>query len=104
MNLRGYRGWAVEYEDGTIVYEKQKNWKNISKKGIVRLTLHYDGREWNITDKENYFQKKRASAVPGVPDSFRIESRSIGYYEGSSKVLYTVDERTGVMKMEIKDT
>lgn len=100
MVRRGFRGWEVQYEDGTTINEEQSDWKNIPKKGIARLTLHYDGRMWNICDKEFYFQRKRASVVPGFGDSFRIESRSIGYYDGNSKVMYTVNEDTGRMTIE----
>lgn len=102
MVRRGFRGWEVQYEDGTVVNEDNADWKSIPKRGIVRLTLHYDGRMWNICDKEFYFQKKSASVVPGFTDSFRIESRSIGYYDGNSKVMYTVDEGTGRMTIETK--
>ncbi len=99
---RGFRGWEVEYSDGTTINEDQLDWKKIPKVGIVRLTLHYDGRRWDLQNKIAYVQKKRASVVPSVQNSFRIESRSIGYYEGNEKVWYTVDEFTGQMKMEVK--
>ena len=102
MNLNHFRGWEVELENNEVIREGQVEWKNIPKISIRRLTLRYDGREWNISDKPDYFQKKRASVVPGVPDSFKVESRSIGYYEGNSKVLYTVDEDTGRMTIEVK--
>jgi hypothetical protein len=97
------RGWEVLYEDGTRINEDQMEWKKIPKVGMKRLTLHYDGRRWDIEDKVVYFQKKRGSVVPGVPDSFRVESRSIGYYEGTNKIMYTVDEHTGRMNMEVKE-
>jgi len=97
------RGWEVEYSDGTIINENQMDWKRIPKVGIVRLTLHYDGRQWNIENKVAYVQKKRASVVPGIAESFVVESRSIGYYEENKKVWYTVDEFTGQMKMEVKE-
>lgn len=100
---RGFRGWEVEYADGTKINEDQADWKAIPKDGIKMLTLHYDGRQWNLVDKLVYFQKKQASVVPGIPGSFRIESRSIGYYEDTYKVLYTVNEETGRMKMETKE-
>lgn len=100
---RGYRGWEVEYSDGTCVNEDQTEWKKIPKKGIKRLTLHFDGRRWDINGKLVYFQKKQASVVPGIPDSFRVESRTIGYYEETSKVMYTVSEHTGQMKMEVQE-
>lgn len=103
MVSRGFRGWEVQYKDGTIITEDQMEWKNIPKINIARLSLHYDGRMWNICDKDFYFQKKRGSAIPGYTDSFRVESRTIGYYDGSSKVMYTVDEDTGKMHVEVKD-
>lgn len=101
MSIR--RGWEAEYADGTIINENQMEWKKIPKVGMVRVTLYFDGRQWDIQNKIAYVQKKRASVVPGIPDSFMIESRSIGYYEGNKKVWYTVNEFTGQMKMEVKD-
>lgn len=103
MISRGFRGWEVEYGDGTRVNEDQVEWKDIPKQDIKRLTLHYDGRRWDLENKLVYYQKKHASVIPSIVDSFRIESRSIGYYEDNSKVLYTVDEHTGRMKMEVKE-
>ena len=103
MNLNGFRGWNVKYYDGTEIYEGEAEWKDVPKIGIKRLTLHFDGRQWDIVGKQVYLQKKHASICPWVKDSFQIESRSIGYYEDTHKVLYTVNEHTGVMKMEVKD-
>lgn len=97
------RGWEVEYSDGTIINENQMDWKKIPKVGIVRATLHYDGRRWDVHNKVAYVQKKRASMIPGVQESFVIESRSIGYYEGNKKIWYTVNEFTGQMNMEVKE-
>jgi hypothetical protein len=97
------RGWEVEYENGTIINEDQIEWRKLPKNGIVRLTLRFDGRKWDINNKIAYVQKKKASVIPGVPESFRVESRSIGYYEGNKKVWYTVDEFTGHMNMEVKE-
>jgi hypothetical protein len=101
------RGWEVEYNDGTVINEEQTDWQKISKLNIVRMTLHYDGREWNIFGKSNYIQKKKASVIPGLADSFQVESRSIGYYdkiEGKDvKVWYTLKEDTGIMKIEIEE-
>jgi hypothetical protein len=97
------RGWEVEYVDGRVIKEVQMKWINIPKIDIVRVTLHYDGKRWDIHNKPAYVQKKRASMVPGVAESFVVESRSIGYYEDSQKVWYTVDEFTGQMKMEVVD-
>ena len=96
-----FRGWAVEYDDGTIIKENQMEWKEIPKINMKRLTLHYDGRRWDIVDKLAYVQKKRASMIPGVQESFQVESRSIGYYEENQKIWYTVEEATGKMTMEV---
>jgi len=103
MIRRGFRGWEIEYEDGSTIDEDQADWKAVSKNNIARLTLHFDGRQWNLPGKQNYIQKKNGSAIPGVQDSFRIESRSIGYYDSNTKVMYTVNENTGKMKMEVKE-
>lgn len=96
------RGWEVELRDGTIIQETQMNWKEVPKKDIIRLTLHFEGREWNIHDKPAYLQKKKASMVPGIDETFTVESRSIGYYDDNNKVWYTVNESTGMMKMEVE--
>lgn len=98
-----YRGWEVELEDGTILWEKNLDWTKVPKNRIVRLTLHYDGRQWDLEGKEAYLQKKRGSMIPFQPESFRVESRSIGYYEGRSKVWYTINENTGKMNLEVED-
>ena len=97
------RGWAVELSNGAILREGDLDWKKVPKKQIVRLTLFYDGRQWDITDKEAYFVKYRASVVPGIADSFRIERRTIGFYEGAKKVCYHVEEATGRFSMEVID-
>lgn len=82
-------------------------WKKVPKTNIVRVTLHFDGRQWDLEKKLAYDQKKCGSVVPGVLDSFQIESRSIGYYdtidEKPIKVWYTVNEFTGKMTMEVKN-
>ena len=100
---RGFRGWEVEYKNGLILNESNHSWHSISKNNIVRLTLYYDGRQWDIDGKKDYYQKKLGSAIPGRSGSFRIESRSIGYYEGNDIILFTVNEFTGRMKVEVKN-
>lgn len=97
------RGWEVEFKDGKIITEDMMEWKGVPKKDIVRMTLRFDGREWNLIDKKGYLQKKRGSMVPGINGSFQVESRSIGYYEDDCKVWYTVNEFNGVMSMEIEN-
>jgi len=97
------RGWEAEYKNGRVIKETEMEWIKIPKVDMIRLTLRYDGKQWDIHNKLAYVQKKRASMVPGVAESFVVESRSIGYYEGNQKVWYTVDEFTGQMKMEVVD-
>jgi hypothetical protein len=89
------RGWEVELKDGTILKEHRCAWRKVPKKQIKRLTLHFDGRRWDLMGKEAYFVRTSASMVPGINESFLIEKRAIGYYEGASKVVYQIDERTG---------
>jgi hypothetical protein len=101
------RGWEVEYADGIIINEDQMEWNKIPKVNLIRVTLRYDGREWHITGKAAYAQKKKASVIPGVPESFTVESRSIGYYDKVDnkdvKVWYTLNEETGIMKIEVEE-
>ncbi len=98
------RGWEVQLHDGTIIREGECEWKRVPKRKIARLSLFYDGRKWHLTDKEAYFVKYRASMVPGVKKSFRIEKRTIGFYEGANKICYTVDENTGQFEIKVINT
>jgi len=97
------RGWEVEYFDGKIVNEEQLPWRKVIKRDIKTLTLKYDGREWRVSGKQAYLQKKRGSVIPSIPGSFRVEARSIGYYTEDCKVWYTVDESTGHMTMSTEE-
>ena len=78
-------------------------WKEVPKKAITRLSLFFDHRRWDLTGKEAYFVKYRASMVPGIQRSFQIERRTIGFYEGAKKVCYNVDEFSGNFKIEVID-
>ena len=97
------RGWQVELKDGTIINENQMPWKKVPKKNIIRLSLLYDGRKWDLKNKQAYFIRTSASVVPGIQESFRVEKRTVGYYEGASKIFYTVDEFTGQFNMRVED-
>lgn len=95
------RGWLVELNDGTIITEEDVTWKEVPKIKIKKLSLLFDGRRWDLEGRQAYFIKNSASVVPGVPESFQIEKRTIGYYEGAEKVNYTVNEWTGEFKITI---
>ena len=95
------RGWEAELIDGTIMTESEYTWKDVPNKQIKRLSLLYDGRRWDLTERQAYFVRNRASMVPGIESSFNIERRSIGYYEGATKVHYIIEEATGAFKMEV---
>jgi len=97
------RGWEVTYRNGKRINEKQMDWNKVPKQDIICLTLHYDGRRWDLDNKDVYFQKKRASMIPGIPESFQVESRSIGYSEDNCKVWYTVNEHTGMMQISVEE-
>jgi len=97
------RGWEVELSNGVILRESDLDWKKVPKNQIVRLSLLYDGRIWNLSGKEAYFVKYRASVVPGIAESFRVERRTIGFYEGAKKICYHVEESTGKFSMEVID-
>jgi len=97
------RGWEVELFNKVILKEGELDWKKVPKNQIARLSLFYDQRRWDLTGKEAYFVKYRASMVPGIQASFRIERRTIGYYEGANKVCYHVEEGSGKFSMEVID-
>lgn len=78
-------------------------WREVPKNAIIRLSFFYDGRRWDLTGKEAYFVQYRASMVPGIQESFRVERYSIGFYEGASKIYYHVDSYTGNFSMEVVD-
>ena len=95
------RGWIVLLDDGKEIRENEMKWKDVPKRKIRKLSLVFDGRRWDLSGKEAYFIKNRASMVPGIKESFRLEKRTIGYYEGADKICYTVDEGTGEFKIEV---
>lgn len=97
------RGWVVTLKDGTKIFEGQMEWREVPKKDIKILTLRFDGRKWSLSDKQAYFVKNRASMVPGINESFQIEQRCIGFYEGATKIHYVVDEFTGHFEMRVED-
>lgn len=97
-----YRGWEVIYKDGSSFREDSMEWRDIKKSNIQSLTLWFDDRSWSLSNKQGYLQKKTGSMVPGFSESFRVEARSIGYYDGPSKVWYTVNENTGIMKIQVE--
>lgn len=97
------RGWIVRLKNGTQIFEGQKEWKEVPKNDIESLSLVYDGRRWDLTDKQAYFIANRASMVPGINESFQVEARTIGFYEGATKIHYTVDEFTGAFSIKAKD-
>jgi len=98
------KGWEVELFNKVILREGELDWKKVPKNQIARLSLFYGKRRWDLIDKEAYFVKYRASMVPGIQDSFRIERRTIGFYEGCNKICYHVEEATGKFSMEVINT
>lgn len=97
------RGWEVLLNDGTVLREADTDWKKVPKLKIKKLTLHFDGRKWELENKPAYFVGKIGSAVPG-DTNVTVEQRYIGYYDGNgSKIYFMVDERTGACRQMVKD-
>ena len=102
QNGKMRRGWVVELDDGTQLWECDTDWKDVPKIKIKSLTLLFEGRKWRLENRQAYIQRKRASIAPG--ETFpTVEQRVIGYYEGSTKVEYVVDENTGNMTMRVSE-
>ena len=96
-----YRGWEALLEDGKILREDTTKWKDVPKNKIIKLSLIYDTKRWDIENKDSYFVKNRASVVPGINSSFRVEKRYVGWYEGKDKLAYVIDEFTGACELKI---
>lgn len=101
--MKNFRGWEVQLKNKTIIREGQMEWGKVPKKAIIRLSLFFDQRRWDLTDKQAYGVKTRVSVIPGIAKSFRIERRTIYFYEGAKKICYNVDENTGKFSMEVID-
>ena len=99
-----YRGWEVLLNNGEILREDTTEWREVPKGKIKKLSLIHDAKRWDIENKEAYFIKNRASVVPGINSSFRIEKRYVGWYEGKDKIAYVVDEHTGDCQLKIINT
>jgi len=96
-----YRGWAATLKDGRVLREDTVEWIDVPKRDIIKLSLIYDKKRWDIENKQAYFIKTRVSVVPGNNDSFRVEKRMVGWYEGKDKLAYVIDEHTGSCKIEV---
>lgn len=100
MNLS--KGWFVIYEDGRVVTEDEMDWSKVKRAGIKTIGIKWYDKIWTLTDQAPYIQFKRGS-VPFSLHNEEVEvqctERCIGYYEGSSKVVYRVNEFTGQMRM-----
>jgi hypothetical protein len=100
MNLS--KGWFVVNKDSFVITENEIEWSQIKKTEIKTLGLKWHDKIWTITDKAPYVQFKRGSvsfSPAGFDNEVQCTERCIGYYEGSSKVIYRVDEFTGRMRM-----
>ena len=105
MNLT--KGWFVIYKDKTMVTENDTAWKDVNKLEIYILGLKWFDKFWTISGKTSYIQFKRGS-VPFSPSGvcseadIRCEERCIGYYEGSNKIIFRVNDRTGEMSPGVR--
>jgi hypothetical protein len=102
------KGWFVLYQDGTMVYEDDINWNSVVKKNIKLLGLKWYEKTWTISGKSSYIQFKRGmvafSPSGGSGSEVSLYERCIGYYdEKGKKVIYRVNDTTGVMAMEVRE-
>lgn len=99
------RGWAVQFQDGSVVCEEDMSWNNVpNKQNIRRMILKWEDRIWSFDDKEHYTvpTKRGYVDVNGGGISQGVHSRTIGYYdvEAKCKVILRVDDATGRMSYE----
>lgn len=102
------KGWIVQYLDGKIITEydrdgSQRDWGRIPKTNIKCVSLKWYKKHWTLAGKDFYIQKKRGWVSPSpTPQAANIQYRYIGYWDGSDKVFYRVDEVTGNMNMVVE--
>jgi hypothetical protein len=103
MNLS--RGWFVVYNDGSVITEEETTWNKVRKGDIKLVGLKWFDKFWTIPNKTAYVAPFKRGSVSfsssGSSSDILCEERCIGYYEGSSKVVYRVNERTGRMSMQV---
>jgi len=102
MNLQA--GWFVVYKDGTLATEDEVHWDKVKKGQIKILGIKWHDKMWTIRDKTAWVQFKRGSvafSTTGINYDVDCEERCIGYYEGSSKIIYRVNNHTGKMVPEV---
>jgi hypothetical protein len=104
------RGWVVKYKDGTIIPEWvfQKPFSQLPSPGdIDTVALVFEDRHWIIPEgKQHYFSQKGESVLFGTAGFIggrRVESRTLGYWEGGRKIKYTLNELTGEMRGPYED-
>jgi hypothetical protein len=97
------RGWVVKYKSGDVIpeWEFGQGFSRLPEQNNIEAVaiVHRDtNRSWVISGKKHYFAQKQESLLCGAGGFFgrQIESRTIGYWEDGKKVLFTVNEATGV--------
>ena len=102
------KGWIVVYKDGSVVVEGDIEWNQVVKKNIGSLSLKWQDKFWTVSGKDSYLCFKRGyvtfSPAGNSGNESTLHERCIGYYdEQGRKVIYKVNEQTGVMKMEVRE-
>lgn len=102
------KGWVVVYKDNTVVVEGDIEWNQVVKREIASLSLKWLDKFWTVAGKDSYLCFKRGyvtfSPTGNYCNDSTLYERCIGYYdEKGRKVIYKVNEQTGVMKMEVRE-
>jgi len=97
-------GWVARYEDGSVIRECDRNWKDVEIDKVVQLCLFHDGRVFRLpSGKRKYIQGKGASAnLDG--SGLKILSRYIGFDENGKRTILRVTIDTGDCSLEIMAT
>ena len=116
-----FTGFVVHYEDGTEVFEKESylsptlqklcatSWVEVDKTKITSLELRWQGQskiilnkdELALTSPDDWFFTQS-----GYKDSTKndivVVARNIGYVDNDVIHVFSVEERTGVMRTSIR--
>jgi len=103
------KGWVVVYNDSSVVVEGEMPWSKVKKRNIRSLSLKWKDKYWTLAGKESYLCFRCGyvtfnSAGAGDNTAPVLAERCIGYYDDcGQKVIYRVNDLTGVMRMEVRE-
>ena len=104
MDLKGERElvWEVEYEDGSIISEREKPWDEIRKDGIKRLKLLHEksGKHVVLDAKAIKGMQKQKRALDAKATKEKREKRIAQFFQFKRSIVTIPASRAGMEWVE----